>query len=51
MASPRNKNIGVNFELYENLKELQQELDSNLGFKISLTQVVGHLYAEYRKER
>lgn len=50
MAKPRNKNVGVSFELYEGLKELQQELDSNLGFKITLTQVVGHLLAEYRKE-
>jgi hypothetical protein len=49
MAKPRNKNVGVSFELYEGLKELQQELDSNLGFKITLTQVVGHLLAEYRK--
>tara|TARA_R100000544_G_C2208383_1_gene50562 strand:- start:487 stop:645 length:159 start_codon:yes stop_codon:yes gene_type:complete len=51
MATPRNKNVGVTFELYDSLKELQQELDSNFGFKISLTQVVGHLLAEYRKER
>jgi hypothetical protein len=49
MAKPRNKNVGVSFELYEGLKELQQQLNSNLGFKITLTQVVGHLLSTYRE--
>ena len=34
MAKPRNKNVGVSFELYEGLMDLQQELDSTLGLKL-----------------
>tara|TARA_R110000744_G_scaffold377429_1_gene492416 strand:+ start:48 stop:206 length:159 start_codon:yes stop_codon:yes gene_type:complete len=51
MALPRNKNVGVSLEMYQNLKDLQKELTDNLGFKISLTQAIGHLIKEYRKEK
>jgi len=47
MAKPRNKNVGVSFELYEQLQRLQQHLEVSFGFKPSFTQVIAYLVNEH----
>jgi|TARA_R110001583_G_scaffold22340_5_gene83843 hypothetical protein len=47
MAKPRNKNVGVSFELYEQLQVLQQNLEISFGFKPSFTQIIAYLVNEH----
>ena len=50
MAKPRNTSIGINNDMYKELQELQQQLDGEFGFKVSITQVLGFLLKEYRNQ-
>ena len=50
MAKPRNTSIGINNDMYKELQELQQQLDGEFGFKLSITQVLGFLLKEYRDQ-
>ena len=36
--------------MYKELQELQQQLDGEFGFKLSITQVLGFLLKEYRDQ-